>query len=164
MAGMNYYFKLLTPLSEVRTKDLAPASDALIDPDESQALMLGEWVILDSTGEAIQRDASGTGTDAESTVKNFVMYAEKGRYDVQYNNMAPVIYLGDFEAETRLCLTTYGAGSTLVVGDELVVGDGDPLSEGFSRRVLKKKEESTARVVGVVTKVIGTNHIRFMTV
>lgn len=148
MAGPN--FELITELQSIIRRDFPVASTSLLEPLASNPLIDGEWLELNSSQQLVR------GTGEGSSLLVFPVHTERGRYDTQAIGKANVLFAGGtWQASTKVCDTT-----GLVVGDLLTVQDVT-IGGIQGRRGLKKKSGANKAVVGVVTKIIGTNHIEF---
>lgn len=109
----------LSPVSDIlpmTRRDFPMADPTLANPLNPVALIDGEWVTL-NTSYQIQRPMSIAAAGNGATVRSFVLWAEKGRYDVQANSgrKTPVIWLGEAEWDTRVfdATASYGAGAAI---------------------------------------------------
>lgn len=110
-------FELLSDMMAIQRRDVPLADKDLANPLNALALVDGEWMAIDDTHKLIRAAdlAQANGTVAASFVP-YVLWAERGRYDVQSNVgfKAPIIKLGYFEADTRVYDAALGAGITAV--------------------------------------------------
>lgn len=105
------FLTLVSEVLPVQRRDFYIATPALLNPNNANPLIDGEWLQLDSTYKL----ARGTG---EQAVPAWQLFAEKGRYDTQSIGKAPVLFMGGYEAECKVALLT-----SMDVGDALVVQD-----------------------------------------
>jgi len=148
MAGPN--FELITELQSIIRRDFPVASASLLEPLASNPLIDGEWLELNSSQLLVRGSGEG------SSLLVFPVHTERGRYDTQAIGKANVLFAGgSWQASTKVVDT---AG--LVVGDLLTVQD--VTIGGLTRRGLKKKSGANKAVVGVVTKIISSGQIEFV--
>jgi hypothetical protein len=150
------YFELVTELQTLIRRDfpytgVTPNAPGILDPNNANPLIDGEWLELDTgTNQYNLKRGSGEGT----SLLQFPVHTERGRYDVQAAQKVNVLFLGMYEADTLVVDTT-----GLAVGDLLSVQD---VTVGaLTRRGLKERAANTGTVVGFVTKVVGSK-VRFV--
>lgn len=135
------YLTLISEVLPVMRRDFYVASTALLNPNNANPLIDGEWLELNSSYQL----ARGTG---EAAVPSFQLFAERGRYDTQAIGKVPVLFLGFYEAESKVAdLTGMAVGNALVVQDvtfqsltrrglaKLGVGGGEHMIFGYVTRV-----------------------------
>jgi hypothetical protein len=146
---------LISELQTLTRRDFPVADGTVVPPLNSNALVDGEWLELNSS-YALARGAAGVGGIHEANKPSYVVHTERGRYDVQALSKVNVLFMGMFEAETSIC-----AVAGLSVGDPVTVQDVNIL--GFAtRRGLGAKTGAAVLVVGYVTKLPGNGVIRFV--
>jgi hypothetical protein len=141
----------LTLISEtlpVQRRDFSLAVPGLLDPNNANPLLQGEWLGLNASYQLVR----GTGEQSKPT---WQVYTERGRYDTQAIGKADVLFLGGYEAETTVCdLTGASIGDPLVVTD-VTIG-------GLVKQGLKKPSGTGAHgVVAYVTRLPGGGVVRF---
>lgn len=143
MAGPN--LKITVGLENLVRRDYPVATPALLNPNNANPLVDGEWLVFDGNKNLVRGSSEGTGLP-------FPLHTEKGRYDTQAIGMGNIIFGGFFEAWTKVVHI-----SGLAVGDYLTVQD--VTYQSLTRRGLKKKSGSSGGivVVGVVSKIDTTN-------
>lgn len=144
------YFTMVSEVLPIQRRDFYAASTALLNPNNANPLIDGEWLQLDSSYMA----ARGSG---EQATPAWVMFAERGRYDTQSIGKVPLLFVGGFEAETKVCdLTGMTVGNALVVQDVTV--------SSLTRRGLAKLGAGGGEhlIFGYVTRVL-TDRVRFWT-
>ncbi len=147
MAGPN--FELVTELQTLTRRDFYLANSALLNPFDSNPVLDGEWLVIDSDYKLAR--GSGEGTDPNV----FPVHTERGRYDTQAIGKVNVLMLGMYEAETKIYDST-----SLVVGSPLTVQD--VTISALTKRGLKLDASGSGRVrVGFVTKLL-TGKVRFV--
>jgi hypothetical protein len=144
-------FELVTELQTTTRRDFPLADLTALAPLNSNALLDGEWLELDSNYK-LARGAAGAGL-----VPAYVVHTERGRYDTQAIGKVNVIMLGMYEAETKIVDTT-----SLVIGSPLIVTDVN--TQGYaSRRGLAIEGATAGRMlVGYVSKLPGGGKVRFV--
>lgn len=96
-------FEPVSDILATQRRDFALADKTLADPLNAVALVDGEWMRLDGNYKQVRASAIGAVGDP-ALVGGFVLFAERGRYDVQAmaETKMPLIFMGDFEADTRI--------------------------------------------------------------
>lgn len=144
MAAPN--FELVTELQTLIRRDFPLADPTLLSPSGATALIDGEW--LELVAYKLARGAANPDTSSLA----FPLHSEKGRYDTQAIGKATVLYLGQYEADTKVFEGTPAVGTLLTVQN----GATD-LGGGVYRRILKAKTGAASTVVGIVTKTAASN-------
>jgi hypothetical protein len=147
MAAPN--FTLISELQTLTRYDFPVTDPTILNPLNSNPLVDGEWLELDSSYSLIR----GTG---EAAVPSHVVHTEQGRYDVQGLGKVNVLYLGMYEAETAVIDQT----GPLALGDPLTVQT--ITFNAQNRRGLKKRAATSKMVVGFVTKIVSATKVRFV--
>jgi len=110
------FLTLVTEVLPVNRRDFYISDPTLLNPNNANPLLDGEWLQLDSSYKAA-RGADGSGTH-EAIVPSWQLFAERGRYDTQAIGKAPVLFLGGYEAECKVVdVTGASVGNALVVQD-----------------------------------------------
>ncbi len=96
-------FEPVSNLLQLQTRDYPLLDPTLANPMNSVCLVDGEWVSVDTNGKLIRASAIGTPADP-ATLLSYPLWAERGRTDVQAmgSRKAPLLYLGPWEADTRI--------------------------------------------------------------
>lgn len=154
----------LEPVSNIllnQIRDYALADKTLADPSNSVCLVDGEWMTLDATGKAIRASTIGTPGNA-ATVMSFVLFAEKGRSDVQTaaDRKVPLIFLGEYEADTRIfdASAVVGSGAAITTMFQgLKVATVTLGSRNYTGLVGHGGSGDSSPVVGFVSKLPSVN-------
>ena len=164
------WVRLVSPLGDrVWRWDLpvdATTNSSSVDPESDYPLVYGEFLEIDNDGNAV-RGADPTGSEAAETVdladtsvvnKNasYMMFAEKGRTDLQMRGGVPLLMLGAYVMETKLFHST----SAFAVDDELYVGNVDIGLTYYPRGLCPLSltgNPGTAPVIGRVIKTPANN-------
>lgn len=144
------YLQLISEVLPVQRRDFYVATPGLLNPNNANPLLDGEWLQLDTSYKL----ARGSG---EQAVPAWVLFAERGRYDTQAIGKAPVLFQGGFEAESQIVNAT-----SADVGDALVVQD--VTFGGLTRRGLAVLGAGAGEhmIFGYVTRALtGPTRIRF---
>ena len=145
------YMNLISEVLPVQRRDFYMADATLLNPNNANPVLDGEWLQLDSTYK-LTRGASGN-----VAVPSWQLFAERGRFDTQSIGKAPVLFIGGDEAETSICdLTGLAVGDGLMVG---VVTVG-----GLTKKGLKKVGSTAATTYVVrayVTRLPGGGKVRY---
>lgn len=147
--GFIEHFRLLTDVGNVFRKDLAMADRTLLQPTNANPLLDGEFVQYDASYRAIRADGSTLA---------WPVFAEQGRYDTQAIGKVPVLYMGAFEADSRIFGGTPALGARLMLDDTIAIPAGNPKS------ALVTHGGGTELTMGFVTRTAATNggKLRFM--
>lgn len=121
----------------------------ITNPNSLNPLILGEFLELNGSYQMIRGSAS------PALVPSYAVFGERGRTDVQSLSKAPTLYLGPYEAQTKVMDAT-----GLAVGDALEVTD--VTFGSLTRRGLKKV--TTGYAIGRVTRLPAANngYLRFI--
>jgi hypothetical protein len=143
------YMTLITEVLPIQRRDFYMANTALLNPNNANPILDGEWLQLDSSYKLLR----GSNTQA---VPAWQVWAERGRYDTQAIGKTDVLFIGGYEAETSICDVTGCA-----VGDQLVVAD--VTVGGLTKRGLDKISAVTGiyLVFAYVTRLVGTTKLRY---
>jgi hypothetical protein len=144
------HLNLLSPVLPVDRRDFYMDDPTLLNPNNANPIIDGEWLSLDTTSGKLIR---GSGTLA---TMSFQVFSEKGRYDTQPIGKVTTLFLGGYEAETDVYTSTgLAINSFLVVGD-VTVG-------GLTKKGLIKLPTASGSylVVGSVTK-LPTGKVRYV--
>jgi hypothetical protein len=112
---MTVNFELVTEVQGLLRRDFPVADRTLVNPNNANPLMDGEFMNLDSSYKLI-RGADGT--------FGMGLFVERGRMDVQAIGKVTVLMGGAYEADTRVFLTTSLAlGCKLQIKAAITVDD-----------------------------------------
>ena len=152
-------FELITDLQQITRRDFPVADVTLLNPLNANPLLDGEWLSI-STNYSLER-GTDDGTVGEILTTSYPLFAERGRYDTQAIGKSPILFLGMYEAQTRIVDAT-----GLSVGDRLVVKD--VTIDTLTRKGLAEAGTSAGNdhmIVGHVTRIIGAGaslRVRFV--
>lgn len=143
---------LITPVNDVFRRDVELADPTLLDPNESDALIQGEWLKFDSAGKAVRAAAGDRGA--------FQVFTQKGDLSGQSIGKAAVLQLHEYEAETVMFDDAF-AGA---VGDPLTVDTITFQTVAGVHSGLRVASTSGDIVYGTVTKLPADNNgkLRYM--
>ena len=141
-------FVLISELISVQRRDFDMAVPDLLNPDNANPLLDGEWLGLNASYQAVR----GSGAQG---AKTWPVFAERGRYDTQAIGKTVLLWNGGFEAETAIV-----NNSGLAVGDFLEVGDVtvDSLTK---QGLLEAAGAGQHFIVGQVTRIQSNGRVRF---
>jgi hypothetical protein len=143
-------FQLVTEIQTLTRRDFYLADETLLQPFNANPVIDGEWLVLNSDYKLAR--GSGEGTDPNV----FPLFTERGRYDTQAIGKASTLFLGMYEAQTKVIDTT-----GLVLGSALTVQD--VTYQSLTRRGLKLDAAGAGRVrVGFVSKLSDGGYVRFI--
>jgi hypothetical protein len=94
---MTVNFELVTEVQGLLRRDFPVADRTLVNPNNANPLMDGEFMNLDSSYKVIRGVDSSFG---------MALFVERGRMDVQAIGKATVLMGGAYEADTRVFTTT----------------------------------------------------------
>ena len=137
---MTTNFELVTEVQGLHRRDFAVADRTLVNPNNANPLMDGEFLNLDSSYKLI-RGADGS--------FGMALFAERGRMDVQAIGKGTVLMGGAYEADTRVFTTT-----SLTLGVKLQIRASvtvDTLTKSGLANY------SSGEVVGYVTRLPANN-------
>jgi hypothetical protein len=100
-------FEPRSNLMHLQTRDFALVDPTLVNPLNALATVDGEWMEITATYK-MQRAANIAAAGNAATAQSYPLWAERGRTDVQARctRAAPVLWLGQWEADTRIFLVT----------------------------------------------------------
>lgn len=81
--------------------DLPPADPTLLLPYNAEALVDGEWMVINSDNKVVRAADVTTVGDAATTI-SFPWWVEKGRTDVQAIQKGTLIVMGQYIFNTRI--------------------------------------------------------------
>lgn len=140
-------FEMVTEVQGLLRRDFPVATKALLNPNNANPLIDGEFLSLDSAYKLV-RGADGA--------LGFALFMERGRFDTQAIGKTTVLFGGTYEADTRVFTA---AGLTL--GGKL------QLSASVTVDALTKSglaNYSSGEVLGYVTRLPANNgnRLRFL--
>lgn len=147
-------FEPFSDILQTQRRDYSLADPALADPLNAVALVDGEWMVIDNAYRLVRASVIGALGDA-STQTSYVLFAERGRSDVraQATVKMPVVFMGDYEADTRIFDAAAGGGIS-AAGQPLTVKTITIGTRNFSGLVAQAGAEP---IVGRVTRLPATN-------
>lgn len=153
----------LEPVSDIlatQRRDFALDDPTLADPLNAVALVDGEWMVLNDSYKIVRAsNISSVGDPATQT--SYVLFAERGRYDVQAlsSRKMPVVFMGEYEVETRIfdAAATVGSGAAIsATGQPLKVATITIGTRNFTGLVGAGTSD-TDPIVGRVTRLPANN-------
>jgi len=161
MTVMKTNFEPVSNMLQVQTRDFVLADGTLADPSNAVCLVDGEWMGFDSTGKIVRASAIGTLNNV-ATGFAWPLWAERGRTDIQAmgSRKAPLLWLGQWEFDTRIFDATATAGSGLAItaiGQCVKVATIAIGSRNYTGLVGKGTADTTAIVVGYVVRLPANN-------
>lgn len=143
------YMTLITEVLPIQRRNFPLASQAILNPNNANPLLDGEWLELDSTYKLKRGAATPQATPA------WQVWNERGRYDTQAIGQTTVLFIGGYEAETTIVEPT-----GIAVGDALIVTD--VTVGGLTKRGLDKiGAAATFLIFAYATRVISSTKIRY---
>jgi hypothetical protein len=154
-------FEPVSDLLATQRRDFTLADPDLADPTNAVALVDGEWMVINGTYKAVRASAIGSVGDP-ATQTGYVLFAERGRYDVQAmaQRKMPLIFMGDYEADTRIFDASVAIGSGAVIataGQPLKVATITIGSRNYTGLVGHGGASDPHPIVGRVTRLPAVN-------
>lgn len=143
------YLQLISEVLPVQRRDFYMNDPALLNPNNANPLLDGEWLELNSSYKLVR----GSSEQAKAA---WQVFAERGRYDTQSIGKTVLLFIGGYEAETSIAdLTGLAVGDMLVVQD-VTVG-------GLTKRGLAKLGAGAGQhlIFGWVTRLPGGGKVRY---
>lgn len=141
-------FKLVSPFELIQRRSFELVDPAILKPTNLNPLLDGEFLELDA-----YKMKRGAGLPGAAPA--FACFAERGRYETQAIQKVPMLYMGWYEADTKIM-----SASGLAVGDILEVSTIAIAT--IDKRGLQ--EVTTGRPIGYVTRLPANNNgfLRFI--
>ena len=152
MASPN--FVLQSDYTLIQRRGFEFTDPTILKPTNTNPLLDGEWLQLNATSLKMER---GSG-DADAAHPSWAYFAELGRYEVQAIQKGPFLWLGEYEADTKI----FDSTGITTLGQALMVSD--VTIGGLTKRGLKL-QTGTNYIVGRVTRLPANNngYLRFTT-
>lgn len=145
-------FKLVSEFQTIHRRSFVINPSTILDPNNARPLIDGEWLQLRANkyemergGDNVQTTAGTPDGEAGADVPSYAYFAEQGRYETQAIAKGPVLYMGVYEADTKVM-----DGDSLVEGSPLAVFDITLAGSSVVRRGLALR--SSGYIVGRVTR------------
>jgi hypothetical protein len=158
-------FELQSDLMATQRRDIPLYDGTLSNPYNALCLVDGEWMTFDDDYKMIRSadltQAAGTVAAKPGANNSMPLFAEKGRYDVQANaeKKSPVIYMGPFEADTRVYDDSLNTGIS-AAGQNLKVAVISITVAGTARKfsgLIRHVDGDSEPIVGTVTRLPAKN-------
>ena len=127
--------KLVTHVNDVHRRDYDVNDTDLLDPTDSDALVHGEWMYLNTSAKLVR---AGSSAAAKATSGAYQVFTPKGSTDSQALGKVAVIMSRDYEVDTDMFDSSQSYSIGAKVGLDLVTVDG------ASRMVFTPEAELTA--------------------
>lgn len=154
-------FEPFSDILATQRRDFALADKTLAEPLNAVALVDGEFMVLNSSYKLVRAsDVTVLGDPALQT--GYPLFAERGRYDIRAmaDVKMPVIWLGEFEVDTRLfdAAVSIGSGAPITfAGQPLKVATIAIGSRNYSGLVGHGGAADAHPIVGRVTRLPASN-------
>lgn len=152
-----YNFEPISDISKDWVKDFQLADKTLASPANVLALTDGEWMTLDVNGKLIRGADLTQAAGTAAAKRSFPLWAERGRYDVQALKKAPIIWLGEWEADTRVFDASAGAGITDTMQPLMVAVISTTGPQGTRKYSGLIRHTGSAPIVALVTRLHTAN-------
>lgn len=147
-------------LTKVTRRDFPLATPAHANPFNAAALVDGEWMYINGSGKIARAcDITQAAGTVGAQARSYVLWAERGRTDVQASSSkkAPVLFSGDMEMYTRIYDSALGSTIT-APGQSLKVAvveltDTDGNTRKYSGLMRHAGTGDNDPVVGFVTEI-----------
>jgi hypothetical protein len=171
---MKINFEPVTDILLTHRKDVKLADTTLANPMNAVALTDGEWVTFSSATATINkvvRASSITTLSDPATTISFPVFAERGRYDVQSIGKVPIIFMGQYEFDTRIfdATTVVASGaamSTLLQPVKVATISASVYGAGtrYFTGLVGASYNDNAPIVGYITRIPANNggKLRFL--
>ncbi len=137
----------ITPVNDVFRRDVEVEDESILDPNESDALVQGEWLQINpATGKYVRAD--GTQRSAAQ------VFSQRGDLAAQALKKVAALQLHEYEAETTMFLDSPSVAFT--VGAPLVPAIG-AIDGVAGRSGLDVQTTSNGLVIGYVTRIPSAN-------
>lgn len=136
--------ELITPVNDNVRRDVELADPTLLDPNESDCLVQGEWLTYDSSAKAIR-------ATSVTTTQVFQVWSQKGDLAGQAIGKICVLMAHEYEADTDM----FKDNDNYAVGSELTVDDNT--IDGVTGRASLELAASGGFVHAICTKIPSTN-------
>lgn len=114
-------FEPLSDILATQRRDFPLADPSLAEPLNAVALVDGEWMVIDSAYKIVRAAAIGT-PDDPALQTAYVLFAERGRYDVQAQAQTkmPIVWMGEYVADTRIfdASAVVGSGAAITTAGQ----------------------------------------------
>lgn len=161
-------FEPASDILATQRRDFGLADASLADPLNAVSLVDGEWMRLDNNYKSVRASAIGAAGDP-ALQSSYVLFAERGRYDVRAmsETKMPLIFMGDYEADTRIfdAAAVVGSGAAVsFAGQPLKVATITIGTRNYSGLVGHGGTADPHPIVGRVTRLPASNggKLRFM--
>jgi len=154
-------FEPFSDILATQRRDFALNDKTLANPLNAVALVDGEFMVLNSSYKLVRATTIGSVGNL-ATQTGYVLFAERGRYDIRAmaDVKMPVVWLGDYEADTRIFDATVALGSGAAItfaGQPLKVATITIGTRNYSGLVGHGGAADTDPVVGRVTRLPASN-------
>jgi hypothetical protein len=99
-------FEPSSDILATQRRDFPLADSTLADPTNAVALVDGEWMVINNSYkiERATNVAGANGVVPTTAQTSYVLFAERGRYDVRAMSQTkmPIIFMGHYESDTRI--------------------------------------------------------------
>lgn len=153
-------FEPVSDILPVHRRDFPLAVPSLLDPLDAVALVDGEWMTIDSSYKLVRAANVAVADDPATSNLLFPYWMERGRYDAQAVRKGVVLWMGDWEADTRIfdAAKVIGGGAAITaVGQGVKVATITLGSRKYVGLVGHGGAADTAPVVGYVTRLAAAN-------
>jgi hypothetical protein len=154
-------FEPVSDILATQRRDFALADKELAVALNPVALVDGEYMVLNSAYKLVRASTVASPGDL-ATQNSYTLFAERGRYDVQAmaEKKMPIIWMGDFEADTRIFDASVALGSGAAItfaGQPLKVATITLGSRNYSGLVGHGGTADTDPIVGRVSRLPASN-------
>lgn len=154
-------FEPASDILATQRRDFALEDKTLAQPLNAIALVDGEWMVINNSYK-IQRASNVAVVGDPATQTSYVLFAERGRYDVQALAVTkmPIVFMGFYEADSRIfdAAAVVGAGAAITAaGQPLKVATITIGTRNYSGLVGHGGAADSDPIVGRVTRLPASN-------
>jgi len=156
-----FNFEPLSDIMVTQRRDFALADKDLCDPQNAVALVDGEYTVINDSYKLV-RATNIAAVGNAATQHSYPLFAERGRTDIRAmaDKKMPIIFMGDFEADTRIfnAAVVVGSGAAITfAGQPLKVATITIGSRNYSGLVGHGGAADASPIVGRVTRLPAVN-------
>lgn len=153
-------FEPVTDVLPITRRDFTLADTTLLDPSTATPLVDGEWVTIDSSYKLIRASTIGSVGNANTSALARPYWMEKGRTDAQAMKKGVCLWMGDWEADTRIfdASAVVGSGAAITtVGQPVKVATITIGTRNYTGLVGHGGSGDSQPIVGYVTRLAASN-------
>ncbi len=153
-------FEPVSDILPTTRRDFTLADTTLLDPTSATPLVDGEWATIDSSYKLVRASTVGTPGNANTSALARPYWMEKGRTDAQAMKKGVVLWMGEWEADTRIfdASAVVGSGAAITaVAQPVKVATITIGSRNYTGLVGHGGSGDAHPIVGYVTRLPASN-------